>query len=177
MSGTLQVGNIIGPTTGTDANKVMMGSNQIFVPKVPAFRIVRSGNQALTDDSWNQIDFDSVDLDNMNNFNTSTSRYTPTVEGWYTFNIILYLSVNTNLNRWIGSIGKNSAGYGSGRVWDTDLYDNTQNAYQTMNGSRMYYMNGSTDFVEAWCFIDATSGTPVISSGQSTFEGHLVTGV
>jgi len=177
MSGTLQVGNIIGPTTGTDANKVMMGSNQIFVPKVPAFRIIRSANQSLTDDTWNQIVFDSVDLDNMNNFNTSTSRYTPTVAGWYTFNIILYLSVNTNLNRWIGSISKNSAGYGSGRVWDTDLYDNTQNAYQTMNGSRMYYMNGSTDFVEAWCFIDATSGTPVISSGQSTFEGHLVTGV
>ena len=177
MASELTVQTLRGPTAGTDANKVMMGSNQIFVPKVPAFRVVRSGNQSLTDDSWNQIDFDSVDLDNMNNFNTSTSRYTPTVAGWYTFNIILYLAVNTNLNRWIGSIGKNSAGYGSGRVWDTDLYNNPQNAYQTMNGSRMYYMNGSTDFVEAWCFIDATSGTPVISSAQSTFEGHLVTGV
>ena len=136
-----------------------------------------SGSQTTTDATWTKAQFDSENWDVGGYYDNSTNyRYTPLIAGYYMFNLVIYFSNNgaVQYERSIGSIAKNGD-YGSSRVWDQDFYDASQSPYQTLNGSKMFYLNGTTDYVEAYTWCDLTStGSPLLNLQNSLFEGFLV---
>jgi hypothetical protein len=67
--------------------------------------------------------------------------------------------------RMIGAINTSGSNYGDHRLWDIDytLSGATGTTEpQTRSGSRMFYLNGSTDFIEAYVWINLNSGSPQI---------------
>jgi hypothetical protein len=132
----------------------------------PAFSASNSANQTgITNATWTKVTFDTEAFDTNNNF--TTSRFTPTVAGYY--------QVNSNID--IGStavtvaftrIYKNGSNiiYGSG-VNGASLSEVISSA----NG--IVYCNGSTDYLEVFVYVSSTSN--IVYSG-STFSACLVRG-
>ena len=168
MSSILKVDEIqnTGGTTGLTIN-----SSGFVLPKVPVLEVGISNSQTLTTATWTKVAFDTVDHDNAGWYDNSTYRYTPQQAGYYQVNLTLYLSDGNNtLLRIIGTINTSGTNYGSHRLWDEDWNNvggNGSYEPQTRSGSRMFYMNGSTDFIEAYTWVNVNSGSPqVFNTGE-----------
>lgn len=160
---TLTTANTNSNQTATlpDATGTVMVSGAM-----PTFKANRNPAQSLTGSTYNKVLFNVEEWDTANCFDTSTSRFTPNVAGYYYFtlaiaaggagSIYLYPCVYKN-----GSIAiAGTPGYGASGI------DNLSYA----NG--MLYCNGTTDYIEAYCYVSSTVNTTV-SGVQTHFEGFL----
>jgi|TARA_R100000482_G_C5102627_1_gene136396 hypothetical protein len=173
MASILKVNTIQDATNSNTA--VTINSSGLVAPKKPAFQATLSANQTVTDNSNTKINFNTVTFDTSSSFDTSNYRYVAPVAGYYWFSLNLYLATSSvDINRFILYIGKNGSISSPARVHDEDLYDNTQNAYQVRQGGIMYELNGSSDYVEGWTYIDTVSGDGTINNDHTKFEGFLV---
>jgi hypothetical protein len=139
------------------SGEVMVSGNQ------PAFRAFNnSGGQSVTSSTFTKILFDTELFDTNNNF--ASSRFTPTVAGYYQINCSLAFS-GTVITRTIMSIYKN----GSVDTYGTDINSGVNTGVVT----GLIFCNGTTDYIEIYGWIAATS--PVISSSPFySFNGCLV---
>ena len=151
--------------TGTNT-ALTINSDGFAFPKKPVLEVGISSTQTITSGTWTKVAFDSIDHDNASWFDNTTYRYTPQKAGYYQVNLNLYFSDGSNtLLRAIGAIGTSGTNYSNQRLWDIDwtLSGATGTTEpQTRSGSRMFYLNGSTDFIEAWAFINLNTGSPQI---------------
>ena len=169
MSSILKVDTIqnTGGTTG-----LTIDSSGFVAPKVPILEVgMGASHQTLTNATWTKVAFSIVDHDNASWYDNSAYRYTPQQAGYYQVNLTLYNSDNSNtLLRMIGAINTSGTNYGNHRLWDEDytLSGATGTTEpQTRSGSRMFYMNGSSDFIEAYVWVNLNSGSPkVLNSGE-----------
>jgi hypothetical protein len=111
--------------------------------------------------------FSSAVFDTNSNFDTSNSRFTPTVAGYY--QISASVRSNTSLTVLHATLYKNGAAYAAGNF--RSLASATANNASTV--SALVYLNGSTDYVEMYAFVNATATTDT-SAGQTWFSGVLV---
>lgn len=119
-------------TTGT----VMVSSN------MPAFSAYANTGTAVSSSVWTKITLDAETFDTNNNF--ASSRFTPTVAGYYQVSAAINLSSTAIQNNWI-SIYKN------GSVWQYGtLYTTSINVGGVNNMSSLVYLNGSTDYIELY---------------------------
>lgn len=138
--------------TGT----VMVSGNQ------PAFSAYLAGSQTLATATFTKITFDTEEWDTNNNF--ASSRFTPTVAGYYS--VSCGLSTGGSATRIILDIYKNGSIYK--RMFDPS----SLTVIATASGTTQIYLNGSTDYVEVYGYF-ATSG--VVATGSNTwFNGSLV---
>jgi hypothetical protein len=131
----------------------------------PAFSAYASGSQALTGGTSTKIIFDVEEFDTNNNF--ASSRFTPTVAGYYQLNANVRPN-NTNQEAQV-SLTKNGSSYKNGS--NVNVASGSQ--FGTVL-STLVYANGTTDYFEIFCYVgSSTAGT---SSGmQSTyFNGAMV---
>ena len=162
-SGTM---TLAGPSTNSnqtvtipDATGTMMVSGNM-----PTFSAYASANQSLSSGANTKILFDTEDFDTNNNF--ASSRFTPTVAGYYQLNSNVRPN-NTNQEAGI-CIFKNGNGFRNG--------SNVAPNVGSQNGtivSALVYANGSTDYFEIFVYV----GSAATTSGnfQSTwFNGVLV---
>lgn len=128
----------------------------------PAFRAYNSSAQSITANTFTKVNFDTEAFDTNNNF--SSSRFTPTVAGYYQINASL-IPGGTGTTRALIGIFKNGA---------ADTFGNDfQSATYNVSVSGLVYCNGTTDYIEIYTFINATS--PTITSGSANpFSGCLV---
>jgi hypothetical protein len=129
----------------------------------PAFSAYSSTNQTgISAATFTKVVFGSENFDTNNNFASST--FTPTVAGYYQINAALDLGAGT-LGTGIVRIYKNGASvvYGGGV-----LGDSVGEIYVTANG--LVYCNGTTDYIEIYVYMSATTNTVY---GASTFSGFL----
>ena len=159
-SGVLQLasgtGNLV--TVPSVTGTAMVSGN------MPAFSAYASSNQTLTSGANTKILFDTEDFDTNNNF--ASSRFTPTVAGYYQLNSNVRTN-NTNQEAGI-CIFKNGNSFRNG----SNVYPNTGSQYGTIV-SALVYANGSTDYFEIFVYV----GSAATTSGnfQSTwFNGVLV---
>lgn len=143
--------------TGT----VMVSGNQ------PAFSACQTGSaQSVPANIFTKITLNTEEFDTNNNF--ASSRFTPTVAGYYQINAALStttpLSVNTYYNVYIA---KNGIGYSS-----TTGFGSPSN-YFSWFVATVVYLNGTTDFVELYA---QSNGSYNVQTGISnTFlSGVLV---
>jgi hypothetical protein len=162
---TLQEPAVAGTTVFTlpaASGNVMVSGN------MPAFSASRTGaDQSVTTATWTKAQFNNEIFDTASCYDPTTNyRFTPNVAGYYLF----------MMNPLVGVTGS-----------FTDLYiqfyingaGNNQYTYMIPSGSSVsptlqtiIYMNGTTDFVEAYIRITGTS--PVHFSGGGVFNGVLV---
>ena len=111
----------------------------------PAFSAYQSSNQTISSNTWTKVSLQTKEFDTANCFDTSTYRFTPNVAGYYQFTggatcsttqTTIYVTVYKN-----GGIAK--------------ILELNNPSASAAFGSAMFYMNGTTDYVEFYVFLSA----------------------
>jgi hypothetical protein len=130
----------------------------------PAFRARPSTTQSVTSATYTKVTLGTEVFDTNNNF--ASSRFTPTVAGYYFISGALYSSFSSSASYvWI-LIYKNGVAEVSGNL---NVPVTTIDGIGVVNG--LVYLNGSTDYVEMYCYLAGTS--PTISNAHTEFSGFL----
>jgi len=143
-------------TTGT----MMVSGN------MPAFSASATTNQALTQSTWNKVNFGTEQFDTNNNF--ASSRFTPTVAGYY--------QISANINFGGGSAVTDSrvSLYKNGSL----VVSGTAIGATNSNGTPftgLVYANGSSDYFEIYAYTGNASTTLYgDGSAYTMFQGVLV---
>jgi hypothetical protein len=128
----------------------------------PAFSATNSASQTVSAATDTKVTLDVEIFDTNSNF--ASSRFTPTVAGYYQINAGVYCG---SVTRNISMIYKNGSVYSFG----TDL--STSTGEQRSRVSQLIYLNGSTDYVEL--YVLPFGGTSVGPGIENTFfSGSLV---
>jgi hypothetical protein len=171
---------VSGDTSGsiTIAAPAVSGTNTLTLPAStgtvmvngPAFFAYKnSGNQSITSATATKATFDTELFDTNSNF--ASSRFTPTVAGYYQINANVSTSTSGSVSRVIVTLYKNGAEY-------TYFQDLLITSYR-YGGSTLVYLNGTTDYVEVYVYISGTSivlesGSAGILGYNCTFSGSMV---
>ena len=138
----------------------------------PAFRAYIDGSQTISSGSQQKVTFGSETFDTNANF--ASSRFTPTVEGYYQLNATVRISGSSGLGEVMLTIWKNGSEYARG----TNEQGTEQgNNFYSMQVSDLAYANGSTDYFEI--YIQQTSGgnrDTTAGTNISYFSGAMIRG-
>jgi hypothetical protein len=143
---------------------------------MPAFMAALSGNQTIPFNTYTKLTFNSETFDTNNCYDPTTNyRFTPNVAGYYQVNLQI-LTGGTGSRDYLaysliyknGSANPNSQGgialtFGSG-------------ADNSVNSSGLIYMNGTTDYLEAYMYqYDYTASSTMLAKVAGTnFNACLV---
>ena len=162
LDGTEQVPIVQGGVTKkTTTNRLGSG---------PAFSAYADGTtQTLTDLTYNKVLFQTEEFDTNSNF--ASSRFTPTVPGYYQINAQVLLGLSAITTAQV-SVFKNGATFKEGTRM---LLSGSSNALAV---SALVYLNGSTDYVEA--YVAPSGSSPNILGGGNQqinyFQGSMTRG-
>jgi hypothetical protein len=126
----------------------------------PAFDATADGTQTVGSGTYTKILFTSETFDTNNNF--ASSRFTPTVAGYYQINTCWSASTTGET---VVAIYKNGALF-------RYLFDLTMTNLYTQSNSLLMYLNGSTDYIEVYAF--QGSGSNKNPNSNSYFSGSFV---
>jgi hypothetical protein len=130
----------------------------------PAFSAYQSTAQSLSAGTNTKITFTTEDFDTANCF--SSSRFTPTVAGYYLFTC--GTRVDANINALQVKLVHSSIGEFAG-----GSFTNATLAAFMSSCTGLAYMNGTTDYVEVYAF-SGSSITLSASRAATYFQGALV---
>jgi hypothetical protein len=172
-------GNLVIKTGGSggttaltvDDNQIATFANQPVVP-VPAFRGYLSTDQSISSSTQTKVNIDTVTGDNFFDthgwFDTTNKRYVPQIAGYYQFNGVIRCE-GTSQTFQYAAFFKSGTRYG--------VYGfQREVAVVNVTASDIIYLNGTTDYVELWGYITATSPRFDYDSVEVTcfFSGFLV---
>ena len=126
----------------------------------PAFSAYNTSNQSVTDSTYTKVTLGTEEFDTNNNFASGT--FTPTVAGYYQINGSIYTGTSA-ITRAIAYLYKNGTGFKRG----TD-----RTVGNSVNVCAIVYLNGSTDYVELFGYVTAT--TPLFYGTDTWFNGCLI---
>ena len=164
-NGTWKVSNI-GTSSGSGTITLGQSGETVTIPSgvtvsgamanVPAFEAKLSADQSITDQTETKVAFDSEIYDTEGSYDTSTYRFTPQTSGRYFVycNINCFQDDSSDLKVAAVKIYKNGSS-----VFET--HDNTSGNYLrglSESFSATLDLNGSTDYVEIFTFIEINSG-------------------
>ena len=132
----------------------------------PAFSAVPNATQTLSAGVYTKVLFQTEEYDTNNNY--ASSRFTPTVAGYYQISAGFNISVATQGTVIIGFF-KNGSEYRRGSQIVTTASNNLVPV-----ASFLIYFNGSTDYVETFGYCDGTGGTITGGTNECCFSGVLV---
>jgi hypothetical protein len=174
MGGFMSSIVISGDTSGSVALTVpaVAGTNTVTIPaatgtvmvtgNMPAFSAYLGTNQSVTSQVATKILYNTENFDTNNNF--ASSRFTPTVAGYYYLTAGADFSSTTGISRFIIIFYKNGVEF-------TVPVDYSVNVLRATT-SQFFYLNGTTDYVEVYVYISGV--TPVALGNQTTsFSGFL----
>ena len=173
-SGTLTLptatGNLIGTGDTGTVTQTMIGTN--VVGNGPAFSAYLSTNQTITSSTFTKVQLNAELFDTNSNFDPTTNyRFTPTVSGYYQIGWAVSGFASTSPTRCLSTLYKNGNPYAYGN--DHVATSGTG----TSVGSVVVSMNGSTDYLELYGLITATTAIISTSGGASIYtymSGALV---
>lgn len=131
----------------------------------PTFFATTSGG-SFAHDNWNLANFNVSVFNIGNQYNTSTKRFTPTVEGYYQFNVCAQLTSTATISVAGVMISKNN----HQQEASTSVSSSTAVNVST---SLYVYMNGTTDYVECFVRTQGTGNGQLLVAGASQFSGYL----
>ncbi len=138
----------------------------------PAFRAYVDTGQTITSGSQQKVIFGTENFDTDNCF--ATSRFTPTIEGYYQFNATVRISGGTSTGEYMIVLYKNGSEYarghnGSGTEIGASFY--------SLQISDVAYANGTGDFFEIYFQQTSTANkTTTAGSPISYFSGCMIRG-
>jgi hypothetical protein len=162
LSGTLSLqSNGVAVTVPAVAGTMMVSGN------MPAFSAYASVTQTIAQNTFVKVLFDTEEFDTNNNF--ASSRFTPTVAGYYQVNAAIEWTTSQGSFEQVLCVTKNGSNYKT-------LADVISPVY-ALAGACLIYLNGSTDYIEI-AALTANTGTRTInlSSQYTWFQACLVRG-
>lgn len=168
-TGTLVLKTGASPTTAVtiDTSQVVTFAKQpagTFAGTGPAFSAYSGAATSISNATWTKIGFDTEDFDTNSNF--ASSRFTPTVAGYY---LIQY---GTGINGATSSevslfLYKNGSQY-------KQAFDLASTNNWILGGTHLVYLNGSTDYVEVYLYQGSgTTKNSATSSILTWFQGFM----
>ena len=141
----------------------------------PAFSAYLASGQSVSQNTFTKCLFDTELFDTNSNF--ASSRFTPTVAGYYQVNLNISSDYNTSNSAGgiITAIYKNGSVYLQAQVGiGTAGY-----AYGGYTASAVIYMNGTSDYLEGYGRNPNPTGSAVFNGGStnSTFSAALIRSV
>ena len=166
---TLQEPAVAGTTVlnlpATSGTVLTTGST--FASTGPAFSAYAATNQTVTNATATKVNFGTEEFDTNNNF--ASSRFTPTVAGYYQINSAINCS-HTSMVDFVSWIYKNGGQYKRGFG-----FTGTGPSKFIGQACGLVYLNGTTDFVEIYIFSNGSGSATINASSQDTwFDGTLV---
>ena len=166
---------LLSDTSASGALKKMTRAN--FVSGVggstaPYVAVYKSGDQAVSDNTWTKIQFNIELVDSANAFDASTNhRFVPQTAGYYfvDLNVGIGCTGDNTIDKFLGSIYKNGSAITGAvvtRDWDTVGI----NYQDSINTSTIVQLNGSSDYIEGYVKIDVTSGTPRVENQKASIK-------
>jgi hypothetical protein len=138
-------------TTGT----MMVSGNQ------QGFSVYLSANQSISANTFTKIQFNTIEFNLGSAYDATTNyRFTPTVAGYYQVNLGCY-TAGTGSSQGNGAIYKNGAMLRASQ----QVLANSQ----TVDIPAIIYLNGSTDYLEAYAYIGTASGVVAGGSGNAPY--------
>jgi hypothetical protein len=138
----------------------------------PAFYAYASASQSIANTTFTKIQYNVESFDTNSNYDSTTNyRFTPTVAGYYQINArIQFVAAATAAAEAFISIYKNGSEYArltSGAV--------PVSGCPSPGGSVLVYLNGSTDYVEAYVYQNrgGSYSTDVAVASLSFFQAFL----
>tara|TARA_B110000503_G_scaffold53746_1_gene86271 strand:+ start:8062 stop:8577 length:516 start_codon:yes stop_codon:yes gene_type:complete len=130
----------------------------------PAFSAYQSTLQALPVNTYTKILFQTEEFDTNNNYDTATSRFTPTVAGYYQVNACY--QITPTACQLVCAVYKNGAAYKYGGVSTSSLLAHV---------SAIVFCNGSTDYIEI--FTSTTTAQNSLAGIATTyFQAAMIRG-
>lgn len=172
MATIINASNSTGLTLTSDLSGVLqLQQNGVALPALsvaPAFSAYASATTTIPNNSKTKINFATEEFDTNNNF--ASSRFTPTVAGYYQINACAYIGGSTGFTQII--IQKNGGDYKSGI-----LIPNISAVGGVSNVGSIVYLNGSTDYIEIVGYQNTGSSQDAQALQAYTyFNGCLVRG-
>jgi len=138
----------------------------------PAFYVARDGAQSISNTTWTKVQLTTTNsggFDTNSCYSNSNYRFTPNVAGYYQIQFIMTIS-SGSLQAGRAAIYKNG-----GRWAMTELYTIANDPYDDFCTcvSSMLYLNGSTDYVEFYCWRNGGSGNVGGTSDVCQATGFL----
>jgi len=124
----------------------------------PAFSAYASSGTSLTGSSSTKILFQTTVFDTNSNY--SSSRFTPTVAGYYQINCGFQAASSVDNQLYI---------YKNGSVF----YQGQESTTAGSSLSSLVYCNGSTDYIEIYAYV-GTTGTCATGATKTWFNGCLM---
>jgi len=174
--------NAIPATAGSVASSYMAplttlpvsGGNTLTVPAVtgtmmvsgnmPAFSAYQSSAQSISIGTWTKVQLQTEQFDTNNNFDSTTNyRFTPTIAGYY--QVTGGIQISSTLTNILVNI------YRNGATGTMICYANG-----TLGGgfgSTLMYFNGTTDYVELYCYLGSGQNLST-GSGSTYFQASMV---
>jgi len=151
-----------------------------IVSTAPAFSAYANSSSTISHATYTKIVFNIEEFDTNSNFDTSASRFTPTVAGYYQVNLAARLqpaSISSN-GEILTAVFKNGYQYKRGFNSFGNLTSQIANSYIMPQVNVIVYMNGSTDYIEGY-FYQSTGNSQTLSGfSQGTyFQAVLVRAV
>jgi hypothetical protein len=131
----------------------------------PAFRATANTTTTLSANTWTKVNYATETWDTNNNF--ASSRFTPTVAGYY--------QINAAFGEGLSAVAMNFyiAIYKNGAAFNTMQYVAATAWYTNVPTSAMVYCNGTTDYIEIYAFT-SSAYTNTASAFTNYFDGTLV---
>lgn len=127
-------------------------------PLNPACSVYRNGNQTITSATYTKVQLNGKDFDTNSNFDSTTNyRFQPTIPGYYKIEGSISTTGSTSPTACVAALYKN------GSVVKYGPYIQTTAPASIV--SSLVYLNGSTDYVELFAYIVAT--TAVVQGGST----------
>jgi hypothetical protein len=158
------------PTTASNFTQTLpAATGDVMVSgNMPAFSAYASGSQTISASTWTKVTLGNETFDTNNNF--ASSRFTPTVAGYYQINGVVRINSSISITRYIVGIWKNGGEYArpAEQGFTSALLSQAQ-----MGGGSIIYLNGSTDYVELYGWVNGTGTLTFIDDGASSYTSSM----
>jgi hypothetical protein len=139
-----------------------------IAPKgTPAFSAYAGAATSLSNNAYTKVLFNTEEYDTNSNYDTSLSRFQPTVAGYYQISACITFSASQSTET-VLEVYKNGSQY-------QILQDVVMTGLFIFSGSTLVYANGSTDYFEIYAFQSRGSALNTSTGLRFTrFNGAMV---
>jgi hypothetical protein len=145
--------------TPDNSGNVLLQYNGVAAP---AFSAYQSTTQSVNSGTITKVQLQTEEFDTANAFDSTTNyRFTPQVAGYYQVNGNIGWNITSGQS--VISIYKNGSRFKDGS-FNTGGTDGTQSVVSTL-----IYLNGTTDYIEMYCYQNTGSAKNTGTGATSTF--------
>jgi hypothetical protein len=125
----------------------------------PAFFVSKTGNQSISQNTWTKATMTVEEFDTDNCFASST--FTPNKAGYY------QVSSTVNTQQASGT-ARQKAFYKNGAIFNLWQTSDDSSPTEVDNGSTLFYMNGTTDYLEVYVLLTSSTTRTIGSDDKGT---------